>query len=129
MIKTTINEILNVTPVLRELAVKPFKGAMTFKIARLIRELDKETALFEESRTKLAEEYGVRNENGELDVSEEGTIKLQEDRINECNEELTNLLLTDVEINADALPASAFDEIEISPIQAIALESFIEYEY
>jgi hypothetical protein len=127
MIKTTINEILNVTPVLRELAVKPFKGAMTFKIARLIRELDKETALFEESRTKLAEKYGVRNESGELEVSEEGTIKLQEDRINECNEELTNLLLTDVEINADVLPASAFDEIEISPIQAIALESFIEY--
>ena len=127
MIKTTIKEILNVTPVLRELAVKPFKGAMTFKIARLIRELDKETALFEESRTKLAEEYGVRNENGELDVSEEGTIKLQEGLINECNEELTNLLLTEVEINADALPASAFDEIEISPIQAIALESFIEY--
>lgn len=127
MIKTTINEILNVTPVLRELAVKPFKGAMTFKIARLIRELDKETTLFEESRTKLAEKYGVRNENGELDVSEEGTIKLQEDRINECNEELTNLLLTEVEINADVLPASAFDEIEISPVQAIALENFIEY--
>lgn len=127
MIKTTINEILNVTPVLRELSTKPFKGAMTFKIARLIRELDKETALFEESRTKLAEKYGVRNENGELDVSEEGTIKLQEDRINECNEELTNLLLTEVEINADVLPATAFDEIEISPIQAIALENFIEY--
>lgn len=127
MIKTTINEILNVTPVLRELAVKPFKGAMTFKIARLIRELDKETALFEESRSKLADKYGVRNENGELDVSEEGTIKLQDDKISECNEELTNLLLTEVEINADALPASAFDEIEISPIQAIALESFIEY--
>ena len=127
MIKTTINEILNVTPVLRELAVKPFKGAMTFKIARLIRELDKETALFEESRSKLAGKYGVRNENGELDISEEGTIKLQEDKINECNEELTNLLLTEVEINADALPANAFDDIEISPIQAMALEAFIEY--
>ena len=64
MIKTTINGILNVTPVLRELAVKPFKGAMTFKIARLIRELDKETALFEESRSKLADKYGVKNVKG-----------------------------------------------------------------
>lgn len=127
MIKTTINEILNVTPVLRELAVKPFKGAMTFKIARLIRELDRETALFEESRVKLAEKYGVRNENGELIISEEGTIKLQEDKINECNEDLTNLLLAEVEINANSLPANAFDDIEISPIQAIALEAFIEY--
>lgn len=127
MIKTTINEILNATPVLRELAVKPFKGAMTFKIARLIRELDKETALFEESRSKLAEKYGVRNEDGELDISAEGNIKLQEDKINECNEELSNLLLTEVEINADALPVNAFDDIEIFPVQAIALDAFIEY--
>ena len=127
MIKTTINEILNVTPVLRELAIKPFKGAMTFKIARLIRELDKETALFEESRSKLAEKYGVRKEDGELDISAEGNIKLQEDKINECNEELSNLLLTEVEINADTLPVEAFDDIEISPVQAIALDTFIEY--
>ena len=41
MIKISVENIFNSVPVLKELAEKPFKGAMTFKIVRLIRELDK----------------------------------------------------------------------------------------
>lgn len=124
MIKVTINEILNVIPILQELINKPFKGNITFKIARLIRELEKENFLFEESRLKLANKYGMKNQKGELNISE-GVIKLQEDKIEECNEELTNLLLTEVEINAEPLPIEVFNDIEISPMQAVTLEKFI----
>lgn len=124
MIKVTINEILNVIPILQELINKPFKGNITFKIARLIRELEKENFLFEESRLKLANKYGMKNQKGELNISE-GVIKLQEDKIEECNEELINLLLTEVEINAEPLPIEVFNDIEISPVQAVTLEKFI----
>ena len=127
MIKITMNELLNVIPVLRELSTKSFKGATTFKIARLIRELDKETALFEESRQKLAEKYGVRKEDGSLDIMEDGTVKLQEDKVQECNEEILNLLTTEVEINADKIAVEAFEDIEISPSQVIAMDALIEY--
>lgn len=127
MINITINELLNVIPVLRELSTKSFKGATTFKIARLMRELDKETTLFEESRQKLAEKYGVRKEDGSLDVMEDGTIKIREDKIQECNEEMMNLLSTKIEINADKIAVEAFDDIEISPFQAITIEVLIDY--
>jgi hypothetical protein len=127
MIKITMNDLLNVIPVLRELSNKPFKGATTFKIARLMRELDKETTLFEEARQSLAEKYGVRKEDGSLDTLEDGTIKLQEDKIQECNEEMMNLLTTEIEINADKITVEAFDDIEISPSQAIAIDALIEY--
>ena len=127
MIKITMNELLNVIPVLRELSTKSFKGATTFKIARLVRELDKETTLFEESRQKLAEKYGVRKEDGSLDIMEDGTVKLQEDKIQECNEEILNLLTTEIEINADKIAVEAFEDIEISPSQVIAMDALIEY--
>lgn len=127
MIKITMNELLNVIPVLRELSTKSFKGATTFKIARLVRELDKETTLFEESRQKLAEKYGVRKEDGSLDIMEDGTVKLQEDKIQECNEEILNLLTTEIEINADKIAVEAFEDIKISPSQVIAMDALIEY--
>ena len=127
MITMTVNDLLNVIPVLRELSNKPFKGATTFKIARLMRELDKEISLFEESRQKLAEKYGAREEDGELITTEEGAIKLQEDKIDECNEEMVNLLTTEIEINADKIPAASFDEIEIAPAQAIVIDMLIDY--
>lgn len=127
MIKLTINDLLNVIPILRELANKPFKGAITFKIARLIRELNKEATLFEESRRVLIEKYGVRKEDGSFEVLEDGTIKLQEDQIQECSEEMNTLLNTEIEINADKIPAETFDNIEISPSQIIILESLVNF--
>ena len=127
MIKLTINDLLNVIPILRELANKPFKGAITFKIARLIRELNKEATLFEESRRTLIEKYGVRKEDGSFEVLEDGTIKLREDQIQECSEEMNTLLNTEIEINADKIPAETFDNIEISPSQIIILESLVNF--
>lgn len=127
MITMTVNDLLNVIPVLRELSNKPFKGATTFKIARLMREIDKESTLFEESRQKLAEKFGARDEDNQLVILEDGSIKLQEDRITECNEEMMNLLATEIEINADKIPASAFDDIEITPTQVMAVDVLIEY--
>ena len=127
MIKITMNELLNVIPILRELSTKSFKGAATFKIARLMRELDKETTLFEESRQKLAEKYGARREDGSLIINEDGTIKLQEDKVQDCNDEIMALLLTEVEINAEKIPEEAFFDIEITPSQAMAIDTLIDY--
>ena len=126
MIIMTIRDLLNIIPVLRELLEKPFKGAIAFKLARLVRELDKESSLFEFSRQKIAEKYGLRDENNNLITDEEGNIKLQQDKINLCNEEMMNLLNTEISISADKIPISAFEDIEITPAQAIIISSLIE---
>ena len=127
MIKITINELLNVVPVLQELSNRTFKGSTTFKIARLVRELDKEMILFEQARQKIAETYGKRKDDGSLEVLEDGTIKIQENKIQECNDELVNLLNNEIEINAAKIPVSAFDDIELTPAQAVVIDSLIEY--
>ena len=127
MIKITINELLNVVPVLQELSNRTFKGSTTFKIARLVRELDKEMILFEQARQKIAETYGKRKDDGSLEILEDGTIKIQEDKIQECNDELVNLLNNEIEINAAKIPVSAFDDIELTPAQAVVIDSLIEY--
>jgi hypothetical protein len=127
MITMTINELMTVIPALRELTTKPFKGATSFKIARLIRELDKENVLFEEARAKLIETYGLRDENQQLMINEDGSIKIQEDKIEACNLEIISLLSASIEINAEKIPIEAFNDIELSPIQAAAVDILIDY--
>ena len=90
-------------------------------------EIKEEATLFEESRRVLIEKYGVRKEDGSFEVLEDGTIKLQEDKIQECSEEMNTLLNTEIEINADKIPAETFDNIEISPSQIIVLESLVNF--
>ena len=127
MITMTVNDLLNVIPVLRELLDKPFKGATAFKLARLMRELDKETTLFEESRQKLAEKYGERDENGNFVFSENGNIQLQADKLEECNIEMLGLLNTTIEVNADKISMEAFDDIDLAPAQVMAIDVLVDY--
>lgn len=126
MIKLSIEDIFNSVPILKELAEKPFKGAVTFKIVRLIRELDKEITSFEETRNKIADTYAERDKDGNY-VIVNNSIKIQEDKIQQCNEELIGLMNTIVEINAEKIPAFALNDIDISPSQAMAIEELIEY--
>lgn len=127
MITITVNDLLNTIPVLRELVNKPFKGPVAFKLARLIREFDKENSLFEEARAQLAQKYCARDENNEPIILENGAIKLQEDKIDECNEEISNLLSVQLEIIAEKIPAFAFDDIEMTPSQILAIETIIDF--
>lgn len=126
MIKMTLNELMNAAPALRELSEKSFTGATTFKIARLIREVDKEIKTFEEERMKIVNKYGEKDENGELATQEDGTVKIIEDKINECNQELVDLLNAEVEINAEKLKEEVFEKIELTPALVIAIEGLVE---
>lgn len=127
MIKIVVNDLLNAVPVLKELSGRNFVGAVTFKIARLIRELDKEITLFDEARENIVEKYAARKEDGSIDVNEMGNIKIIEGQVEACNQELGSLLNAEIEINADKIPADAFDNIEFSPSQALVIEALIDF--
>ena len=128
MITMTLNDIFNAVPTLREISTKEFPGSVTFKIARLIRELDKEIQLFDEERNKIANKYGEKDENGNLVIQEGGSIKILDNKIQDCNEELQALFSTQIEINANKLPIDIFDSIEMTPTQAMNLEAIVDFE-
>ena len=128
MITMKITDILNVVPTLQEMANKSFPGATSFKIARLMRELDKEIQLFDKQRTEIAQEFGEKDASGKLVFTEEGNVKIIESRIEECNEKLSSIFNTEIEINADKLSYSSIENADITPSQALALEPIINFD-
>ena len=128
MIILTLKEILNAVPFLREISNKEFPSSTAFKIARLIRELDKELELFEIERTKIIYKNCEKDNNGNPVLLEGGNIKLLEHKIEEVTTELNILLKNQVEINAEKSPILAFNSIELTPEQAINLEAIVNFE-
>ena len=126
MIRVSLNNILNSTETFSQIMQQSFKGSIAFKVARLARELNKEMETFNAERQKLLEQYCEKDENGELKVLENGNVQVIPEKLQEFNQEFTNLLETDVEINADKLPISCMDEFEVSPQQMLDLEVFFE---
>lgn len=126
MIRVSLNNILNSTETFSQIMQQSFKGSIAFKVARLARELNKEMETFNTERQKLLERYCEKDENGELKVLENGNVQVIPEKLQEFNQEFTNLLETEVEINADKLPMSCMDEFEVSPQQMLDLEVFFE---
>jgi len=126
MISVTLNEIFNATETFKVIMNQQFKGSLAFKIARLVRELDKEMETFNTERQKILTEYCVKDTDGNIQQDENGNIQIQPDRINEFNEEFSNLLNTTVEINADKLPIDKIDDFDLTPQQMLNLEMFFE---
>ena len=126
MIQVTLNDIVNSSSTFRELSEKQLPIRVAFKIARLIRELDKENVTFENSRKAIIEKYAMRDETGKITQADNGNIILQQDKIIECNNELNELLSTEVEINADKISIEELEKIEMTPAQVYNIEAFIE---
>lgn len=123
MIKISLDEIITLVPILKELMNNSFDSSLSFKIGRLIRELDKELELFNESHMQIVKKYGVRDSQGEF-IFENNQVKVTD--IEKCNAELQELLNTNIEIYAEKISISAFDGIKITPSQAIVLDLIVE---
>lgn len=124
LIEITLGEIINLTPALKTLMEKSFKGNIAFKISRLARELNKETILFEEEQNKILQRYAEKDEEGNIVYSSDKYIKVSSP--NDYNEEINKLLKTKVEINAGKIPSEFLEAIEISPADLMLLDCIIE---
>ncbi len=126
MIKVTVGQIVNAVPVLSKLVNEIFLGRKAFMVARLVREINKEGETFEMARAELIKKYGTKNENGELIITD-GNIRIPAENLDACNDELSTLQHTDVEINAEKLPIDWLDDIGLTLSEAAALEPFVDF--
>lgn len=126
MITVSLNNIVNSIETFQAIIQQPFNGSLAFKIARLARELNKEMDTFNEQRRKIIDQYCVKDENGNLVSDDNGNVQIIPEKIQDFNNDFTNLLNTEVEINADKLPMDKIDSFEISPQQMLSIEMFFE---
>ncbi len=124
MITIRLNDILNSIPIFREISNKSLPIKTAYQLARLIRELDRESTTFDESRRKIIEKYAERDENGEFKQTDEGNVIIMPEQINACNQEMAELLDTEIEINVEPIEIESLASIELTPAQMFSLEPF-----
>ena len=126
MIKVTLNDIITNNNLFREIHSKPMPARTAFKVARLIRELDKENEMFDKQRIDIVTRYAKRDENGDM-VEENNQVLIDDDKMQQFQDEFNALLDTEVEVNAEKLDIEDLGDIELTPKQIMNLEKFIKY--
>ena len=127
MIETNVGQIVNVIPVLNKLAEGKFLGRKAFIIARLVREINKESETFELTRIELIKKYAEKDEKGELIITDDGNVHISTENLANCNEELLKLQNTEIEINAEKIPVDWLEEMTLTLTEASILEPFVQF--
>lgn len=117
MIKTKLKTIINSREAMQRLAGQTLPVAVSYRIAKLIKLLNDELALYESERIKLCERYGELN-------PEENKYNITQGA--EFTHELNSLLDYTVELAADkiSLPST----LMITPSDLISMDDFVEIE-
>lgn len=103
----------------------PLKGA--YKINKIRKALDKEGEFYSTKFQEIVNTYAKKDENGNLVFSDDGEqIIIQPDKIDECNEALSELQKLEVEIDNYNLTIEDLGEnLECTPDELDALMPFL----
>ena len=100
-----------------------------YKLAKLAALCQKEMDIYQSQLNKIIQEYGARDENGQLIQTENGDgIKIKDDKIQECQEKLNELSTLEIEINESPISIEALENLELSLDEIGALSSFLSEE-
>lgn len=126
MITVKMADVVNSMEVLQKLAQQNFKAKLALSIARLLKQIEVEIQTFNTTRMDLIKKYGTKDENGELITDEEGNCKIDPESVETFNKELSDLLTTEIEINANKIDVELLDGCNFTPSEITALEPFLE---
>lgn len=118
--------ILNSVDSLKDLLNYDIPVKTSFKLIKNTKKIDSVLDLYNEANNKLIEKYGDRKENGELDVSPEGSIKISQDKINDYMKEKSDLLEIENDIDIEVIKSDELLLDKIKPSILLALDYMIE---
>lgn len=113
-VRLTVQQILNVAPVLRKLATQDLDAPVAFRVGRLARKMEPDIKAAEESRVKLIQEHGEQSGD---------TIQVKPENFEAFVEALKPLLETEVTIaGLDPLPLAALGSAKLTASEMLLLE-------
>ena len=127
MIELTMRELVDSIESLQYILNQPVRARTAFRIANLIEAVEKENTRYNNVRNNLIKKYAIKDANNEL-VNNNGNFNIAPENIDTFNEELTELLNTNITLNVDLLSDSDFEQMELSPLQMIRLKKYIKKE-
>lgn len=120
MYKVTAKDIMDSVEVLKKLMEKDLKAKTSYKISRLVREVEKELNEINKTYQGIVTKYGEPSEeNSDQYMVKEGNIE-------EYNKEINEFLMSEVELNVNKIPIEELENENFTPTEIIKLEPFME---
>ena len=126
-IKLSNTRILNGVNILNTLTNKQLPVKVSYAIAKNVAKIEAELKTYNSEREKLLEKYSKKGEDGKS-ITENGNVTIQEDKVQEWNRDIADLLAIENEIDIHKFSISEFNnrDYDISPAELMTIDYMIE---
>lgn len=111
--------------IIEKIKSKTFSIETQYKFLKLNKIVDSEIEIFEEQRNILVEDYGEKDENGNL-VVENGGIKIKAESQEECEKKVKELNEMQVQFPDTYFSLSELEPLELTLEELFFLDQFIK---
>ena len=117
---------INAVKIFNQVAQTKVSSRLAYKIVKLCKAAMVEEEFYNEKRNEIINEYAVRDDNGQIAVSDDGMIRIVEDKIAEAEKAMRELNEIEVEVPNIKFTLDELDELKLSVADMFALDAFIE---
>lgn len=117
--------LMNAAKVFNQVAQTKISSKLAYKIMKLCKSAAEDEEFYNNKRNEIINEYAVRDENGQISVSDDGMINIIQDKIPEAERALRELNEIEVDAPNIKFTLDELDELKLSVADMFALDAFI----
>lgn len=118
--------LINATKVFGQITQEKISPKLAYKILKLCKGASEEEQFYDKKRSEIIQEYAIKDENGQVKISDDGMITIIPDKIPEVEKALRELNELEVEAPNIKFTLDELEELKLSVSDMFALEAFIE---
>ena len=118
--------LMNAAKVFNQVAQTKISSKLAYKIMKLCKSVAVEEEFYNEKRNEIIREYAVRDENGQIVVSDDGMIGIIPDKLKEAEVAMADLNNIEVDAPNIRFSLAELEELKLSVADMFVLDAFIE---
>jgi len=122
-----MSSVLSAQGAIQKLQSKPMPLKITYNLTKLYKALSSEADFYNEKLNEIVQEYGERDEEGNLKPTADGRgVQIQKERLEEAQSKLNELYTIEVTLPDIKLSVDTLGDVELTLEETNALMPFFE---
>ena len=118
--------LINTAKIFDRFAQTKLSSKLAYKIMKFCKSVATEEEFYNTKRNEIIDAYAVKDENGQVAVSDDGIIQIVPDKIPEANAAMMELNSIEVEAPNIKFTLDELEGLELTVAEMFALDAFIE---
>ena len=123
--KITIYQLISTLNIEKELFTQKLPIRTAYNLSKIFARAREELKFYQEKFKEIVNQYGEKDENGNLIFLENENVSIPKDKIEECQKEITDLQNLELEIPDYSISLDSLEAIKISLDEISILLPFI----